>query len=90
MKNKLVTDGVANMTNIPPIEGGNVRQECSPYTRELCSLMFACSPKMFAFEEMKCESGKDSHLGLAVATPLGCPDGWVMGLAVVERRLYQK
>jgi hypothetical protein len=50
MTNRMVTNRVANIANIPPIEGGNVRQKCSLNTREQCSLMFACSPKMFAFK----------------------------------------
>jgi hypothetical protein len=52
MTNKVVTNRVANIANIPPIEGGNVREECSLNTREQCSPMFACSPKMFALVEM--------------------------------------
>jgi hypothetical protein len=59
MRDMVATNRVANIANIPLIEGGNVRQECSLNTREHCSLMFACSPKMFASREAsKSEGGR--------------------------------
>jgi hypothetical protein len=58
---------------------------CSPYTREQCSLMFACSPKMFAFEEMsKCDGGNDSPLGVAAAAALAKMAGAVSLLNIAR------